>query len=960
MIPEFLRTPVLASYSAELVAALFCAAVILSFRRAFPRVDLLSWGGAWAASTGFTSLGLLAHTLPWEPTEVTALRLVGRAGALLQAVLLLRGAYRLTAVEPPAWLRRALYLIPLLATGSALVSAGAGRGPLELSSRAFASLAVGLAALAAAARVRGARPAGSNLGMRLMTVALVLYGVMKIFSPMTLGRMGLLQGHLAAEALFLGFSLAPSTFALGCVVSLLEDRERVLAGERDRLRVSEEKFSKLFRSSPDAILLTRPLGGGLIVDVNESFEAFSGYTRAEAIGKTTVELGLFDSGKREALVAEALAAGRVREWEIEVSGRAGERRLVSLSAEWIDIEGEPHSLSVVRDVTERRQAEVRLRRSEELFRAVVEDQTEMIVRWKPDGTRTFVNPAYCRVFGGSPADHVGSSFMPLVAEEYREVVRQKVLALTPSMPVVTHVHESLSDSGRRWQEWTDRGIFDADGNLVELQSTGRDVTERFKGVRRLRESEERLRLALDAARMGVWEWDPVTGAAVWSPRVEQIIGFLPSSALEAPGEYLAHVHAPDREALERLMAETLAGASEGFWHEHRVRGDDGVLRWVEARARSFTAAEGHAVLKGTVVAIAERKETEEALRLSEERLRRMAEASFEGLAFSENGLLIDANEQLARMLGYSLDELIGKPVVELVAPEHRARVGDAMQRHEPGAYEHLALRKDGSTLLVEARARRFEFEEHSLRVTAVRDISEQAELNERLGRSERMAEVGRLVAGVAHEVRTPLFSISATLDAYEGLLHEPRERGEFLELLRSQVHRLSGLMHDLLDYGRPAALRLQPGEIRSVIERAVRSCASQAQTAGVCLDAATAPAADFQLLRDPDRLEQVFQNLLSNAIHHAPRGSVVRISVMRHAAEGLVCTVDDEGPGLRPEDLARVFEPFFSRRKGGIGLGLAIVRRIVEEHGGSVRATNRAGGGASFSVSLMGTRSRAA
>jgi PAS domain S-box-containing protein len=513
MMPEFLRTPVLAAYSAELVATLFAAAVILSFRRAFPRADLLSWGAAWGASTGFTGLGLLAHTLPWEPSEVTALRVVGRAGALLQAVLLLRGAYRLNGDEPPAWLRHALFLVPLLAPATALLSSGAARGALELGSRAFASVAVGLAALAALARVRRARPVAPNLGTRLMTVALGLYGVMKVFSPMTLGRLGLLQGGLAAEALFFGFVLAPSTFALGCAVSLLEDRERGLAAERDRLRVSQEKFAKLFRLSPDAILLLAPLSDGVIVDVNESFEELSGLTRAQVVGKNTTALGWLSVEQRAELVGELKAAGRMRDRELRVGTPAGQR-IFWVSVESIEIEGELHALVIARDVTERREAEERLRRSEELFRAVVEDQTEMIVRWKPDGTRTFVNRAYCRVFGGSPADHVGSSFLQLIAEEYRGTLQRKIESLTPGLPVASSIHESHSERGRRWQEWTDRGIFDRDGKLVELQSTGRDVTERLKGMQRLRESEERLRLALEAARMGVWEWDPVSGAAV--------------------------------------------------------------------------------------------------------------------------------------------------------------------------------------------------------------------------------------------------------------------------------------------------------------------------------------------------------------------------------------------------------------------------------------------------------------
>jgi PAS domain S-box-containing protein len=131
------------------------------------------------------------------------------------------------------------------------------------------------------------------------------------------------------------------------------------------------------------------------------------------------------------------------------------------------------------DITERKRAAEALQRNEELFRAIVGDQTEMIVRWKPDGTRTFVNKAYCRFFGQNFDEAVGTSFFPLVVEKDRELIRQKISALTPEHPVATDVHRSLRPNGETsWQEWTDRGFFDGEGRLIELQSVGRDISER--------------------------------------------------------------------------------------------------------------------------------------------------------------------------------------------------------------------------------------------------------------------------------------------------------------------------------------------------------------------------------------------------------------------------------------------------------------------------------------------------
>ncbi len=130
-------------------------------------------------------------------------------------------------------------------------------------------------------------------------------------------------------------------------------------------------------------------------------------------------------------------------------------------------------------VMERKRAEEELRKADELFRAVVEDQTEMIVRWKPDGTRTFVNQAYCRTFGKTYEEIVGTSFWPLVVESFRERKLEWIRSLRPDSPYSTSVHLSLlPDGSTQWQEWADHGFFDEQGHLMELQSVGRDITER--------------------------------------------------------------------------------------------------------------------------------------------------------------------------------------------------------------------------------------------------------------------------------------------------------------------------------------------------------------------------------------------------------------------------------------------------------------------------------------------------
>jgi PAS domain S-box-containing protein len=158
------------------------------------------------------------------------------------------------------------------------------------------------------------------------------------------------------------------------------------------------------------------------------------------------------------------------------------------------------------DIEDRKRAEEALRRSEERYRLIVENQTEFIVKWLPDGTRTFVNENYCRAFGVAEADCLGTSFYPLVDPGFREGIKRKVAALTLGKPEFTEEHPSFLPDGQHWQQWMTRGIFDAGGNLIELLSAGRDITQLKRAEEELRQlsgsllrsqDEERRRIARD-------------------------------------------------------------------------------------------------------------------------------------------------------------------------------------------------------------------------------------------------------------------------------------------------------------------------------------------------------------------------------------------------------------------------------------------------------------------------------
>jgi len=272
--------------------------------------------------------------------------------------------------------------------------------------------------------------------------------------------------------------------------------------------------------------------------------------------------------------------------------------------------GNPRGVgAVVIEISDRFQAKEKLRHSESRYRAIVEDQTELICRFFPDGTLTFVNEAYCRYFGLKRQELIGNSFVPFIPEQDREPVQkhiESVFALTPANPVApTMEHRVVVDGTIRWQQWTDRAIFDDRGNMVELQAIGRDITDR-------KESEERFQLALEGSDLGLWDWYIATGDAYLSPQWKRMLGYAPDEITDSIHTWQRLLHPEDRPRVMETLNSYLRGEIDIYEVEFRMLTKSGDWKWILSRAKVFDRFEDGAPVRmtGTHKDISDRKAVE--------------------------------------------------------------------------------------------------------------------------------------------------------------------------------------------------------------------------------------------------------------------------------------------------------------------------------------------------------------
>jgi signal transduction histidine kinase len=231
------------------------------------------------------------------------------------------------------------------------------------------------------------------------------------------------------------------------------------------------------------------------------------------------------------------------------------------------------------------------------------------------------------------------------------------------------------------------------------------------------------------------------------------------------------------------------------------------------------------------------------------------------------------------------------------------------------------------------------------------DLRRKKDLEEELRRAEQSAVVGRLASGIAHEIRNPLNFINLSIDHLSEKLAPNREASHILRMIKDEIGRLNRMVSDFLSYGRPARLKLRELDARLLIEEVVALISAQAGEQGVRIEVTSESDVDTTVEGDAEQLRTCFSNLMINAIQAMPGGGDLRVT-LRTGDDDLIVEVEDSGVGILPEHLGQVFEPYYSTKETGIGLGLPLTRKIIEEHGGTVEVTSEPAVGTKFKVVL--------
>lgn len=602
-------------------------------------------------------------------------------------------------------------------------------------------------------------------------------------------------------------------------------------------------------------------------------------------------------------------------------------------------------------------------RLEANYRDLVEQASDVIFTQDLSGRLTSINTAGARFVGRDPQELLGDSFFSvfgLPGLEPNSNGFADCFEHPETGQEFRHQFIAKRVSGEeRWLDLTMSPIRDRMDETVGFRGLARDITERKQVELALRDSEERYRLLFESTPQPIWVYDQETfGFLTVNEAATRTYGYTKDEFLSMT---LDDVGA--REGLPALVIKDTMNADEPVisrpWR-HQTKDKKTIYVEMTSHPVLFDGKNSRLVIVNDVT---ERKlldEKQERLHVSLQQSAMEWRQTFNAIDFPVlivdlEGRITRSNEVAEHSVGAGEEQLVGQSLAALGPGQPWKTAAEWFERIREIEFpvsEEVTDETTGKTWSL-ALFLVNEFGSAGDRAILIaQDITKRTELEASLRESKMMSLLGSVVAGVAHEVRNPLFALSAILDTFETRFSDRTEYQRYTSVLRGEIERLTVLMEELLEYGKPFRGDVYPASVEEMISRSIRACLPAAEAAHVTLVNNVSQALP-RIMVDRRRLSRVFINLIGNAIQHSPSDG--RVTVEAYIApdgnqKWLECTIKDLGPGIQDEDLPKIFEPFFSKRRGGTGLGLAIAQKAMEEHGGKLLAGNNPEGGACMIV----------
>ncbi|HEX2554726.1 MAG TPA: PAS domain S-box protein [Microvirga sp.] len=736
------------------------------------------------------------------------------------------------------------------------------------------------------------------------------------------------------------------------------------------LQHSEERFRSLVDAT-NAIVWTTD-GDGAIVTENPSWERFTGQTEAEYRSWGWIEAIHPEDRPRTAEVWKAaLTARSYYECEYRIRRNDGEyRRTVARGVPLLNTDGTLREwVGANADITEQRNAEERAR-------TVTEAVPAMVFSCDQEGRNDYTNRLYQTFTGLSAEELLGEGWMRVLhPDDHARTLSIWEEAKRNRSPYEVEYRLRAADGSYRWCLTRAVALQNTSGGVERWLGACMDIHSQTLAEEAVRESEERLRLAIETTGLGTYDVDVTTGLTRWSEEFQALLGVQaeePESRSERREAFSAALHPEDRERVlgnyDRAVRQRATHSTDEF---RIVRGDTGETRWVAGSARYLYDDAGKLYrVVGTLRDITVRKSAELALQESEARYRLLAENATDVIFRTGlDGRRLYLSPSARDIYGYEPGELLGSDATFLIHPDDAPRMKADLEATIAGELGHEATvfrirHKVGHWVWLESR-RRLVRDETGAPVEVVgivRDISERVRLEERLRQSQKMEAVGQLTGGVAHDFNNLLTVILGNTEILAEEVQDAHHKvlaGMALQAAERGAH----LTQQLLSFARRQSLRIEPLRLDEVVDGMLGLLK---RTLGEQVEVRTrAEERHSRVLVDRGLLESALLNLALNARDAMPGGGALTLRTGERVAtpaDGDIpagqpvayVTVSDNGTGIAPEVLAHVFEPFFTTKEvgKGSGLGLAMVYGFAQQSGGHVSLESAVGEGTSVTIVL--------